>query len=264
MVAVHRCRCIFLSVSWAHTATVTNEVRLVLHDAVLQLYPQAESVSACMRVGRKQGRDWFCPWGLNIYLSVAPKFPTARSARGTETRTRLVVPMGTEYLCECSPQSSHRQIRTRLPVGIVHGLALLPWPAFGTNRVFQAWLFNRLPYPIIPAVRLPSLDAHAQPAWFFRCQWCVNASRPVRRPVHRPRRQQGFDRLLAIDPRPQAPATPHLRSLDQSHRQGIPLDAGQERQQVVVTLYREALETLLPDVARGAIPLVVSPRMGDG
>ena len=45
--------------------------------------------------------------------------------------------MGTEYLCECSPQSCHRQIRTRLPVGIVHGLALLPWPAFGTNRVFQ-------------------------------------------------------------------------------------------------------------------------------
>ena len=46
--------------------------------------------------------------------------------------------MGTEYLCECSPQSSHRQIRTRLPIGIVHGFALLPpWPAFGTNRVFQ-------------------------------------------------------------------------------------------------------------------------------
>ena len=62
---------------------------------------------------------------------------TGPPKRGTETGTRLVFPMGTEYLCECSPQSSHRQIRTRLPVGIVHGLALLPWPAFGTNRVFQ-------------------------------------------------------------------------------------------------------------------------------
>ena len=36
--------------------------------------------------------------------------------QGTETGPRLVLPMGTEYLCECSPQSSHRQIRTRHPL----------------------------------------------------------------------------------------------------------------------------------------------------
>src|ERR1700733_3998957 len=38
-VAVHRCSCVSLSVSWARAATVTNEGRWVLHGAVPQLYP---------------------------------------------------------------------------------------------------------------------------------------------------------------------------------------------------------------------------------
>jgi hypothetical protein len=78
----------------------------------------------------------------------------------------------------------------------------LAWATLPTDGVLQIKCPDRLPDPFIVTAGSSPLNAHPNSAQFLGGQRDVNASSPVRRPRHGPRRQQCLHRRAAARPRP--------------------------------------------------------------
>ena len=119
------------------------------------------------------------------------------------------------------------------------------WQSLRPNGVVQAQ-FARCPLdPVIRAGRAAPHDAQPNSPEFLRAQRGIHPIGPIHRPVHRPWRSDGLDRLISVHPCPQAARAPVLGPLDQTGPQRVALDIPQHGQQLVVALHREALESAL-------------------
>src|SRR5271157_1695059 len=96
------------------------------------------------------------------------------------------------------------------------------WERNGDAASFSAWAAGPRDEPCGPSsARSPSasptppdrmvapLDAHSQSRQFLRAQRRIHSIGPIHRAFHRPRREDGLDRIVPRNPRPEIPGTPY-------------------------------------------------------
>src|SRR5208337_2457701 len=85
--------------------------------------------------------------------------------------------------------------------GAKRGTRLVPrlgWPALGTNGVLQPQLARRPLHPLVFAERSAPLDAHPHAPQFLCAQRRIHAIGPIHGAFHRPRREDGLDRIFSM------------------------------------------------------------------
>jgi len=91
----------------------------------------------------------------------------------------------------------------------VRGTIVEEGPALRTNYEAQPQLAGRPLHPLVLTERSAPLDAHSQPRQFLRAQRRIHSIGPIHRAFHRPRREDGLDRIVPRNPRPEIPGTPY-------------------------------------------------------
>ncbi len=133
------------------------------------------------------------------------------------------------------------------------------WPADGPKRCVQAHRLGRCRHPTLISIGLASLHAAAQTFQFGFGLWLVNDLQPILVSWYGAWMQE---RQLGRDQPPrQARPGPILGTLHQVGSQRVSFDVTQDREEVLILLNRERLESSLPYVAARMIVLVVTPHV---
>jgi hypothetical protein len=116
--------------------------------------------------------------------------------------------------------------------------------------------------PRLRPERLAPLDAPKDRFLLARAKRPVDPSRPIPRPLDRPRSQCGSLRRVLRPARLEAPPLPVLCPLHQVGPQSVSLDIAAHRQEMLVRLHGEGLEPPLIEVSGTGRPVVGVPALG--